>query len=336
MDKKKTIKSVLGIGNALVDALVRIEDDGILAEFGLLKGSMTLVDQQTMKNILEKAASLNLHLEKSSGGSVANAIHGLAKLGAPTGYIGKIGNDDYGSFFRSYMEQNNICATLFYGNADTGKCISLISRDSERTMATYLGAAIELEANDLTIDPFQGYHYFLLEGYLVQNYNLVRKTAELAKKAHSQIAIDLASFNIVEQNLEFLHSIVDQYIDIVFANEEEAKSFTGKNDPEEALIEISKKCHIAVVKVGKEGSLIKQGQRQYRIPAITADCIDTTGAGDLYASGFFYGLTCGHPLDICGKIGSIVAAKIIEVIGAKMSEEKWTQVFDRVKAVDRN
>lgn len=336
MDMKKTMKSVLGIGNALVDALVRIQDDGILAEFGLLKGSMTLVDRQTMKNILEKAASLNLHLEKSSGGSVANAIHGLAKLGSPTGYIGKIGNDDYGSFFRSYMEQNNICATLFYGNADTGKCISLISGDSERTMATYLGAAIELEADDLTPEPFQGYDYFLLEGYLVQNYNLVKKTAELAKKAHSQIAIDLASFNIVEQNLDFLHSIVDQYIDIVFANEEEAKSFTGKNDPQEALTEIAKKCSIAVVKVGKEGSLIKQGQQQYQIPSISAHCIDTTGAGDLYASGFFYGLTCGHPLDTCGKIGSIVAAKIIEVIGAKMSEEKWNQVFDQVKEADRN
>jgi sugar/nucleoside kinase (ribokinase family) len=336
MDMNKTMKSVLGIGNALVDALVRIQDDGILAEFGLLKGSMTLVDRQTMKAILEKVTSLNLPLEKSSGGSVANAIHGLAKLGAPTGYIGKIGNDDYGSFFRSYMEQNNICATLFYGNADTGKCVSLISGDSERTMATYLGAAIELEADDLTLEPFQGYNYFLLEGYLVQNYNLVKKTAELAKKAHTQIAIDLASFNIVEQNLDFLHSIVDQYIDIVFANEEEAKSFTGKNDPREALTEIAKKCHIAVVKVGKEGSLIKQGQQQYRIPSICANCIDTTGAGDLYASGFFYGLTCGHPVDTCGKIGSIVAAKIIEVIGAKMSEEKWNQVFDRVKEADRN
>jgi sugar/nucleoside kinase (ribokinase family) len=292
---------------------------------------MTLVDRQKMNIILEKTTSLNLNLEKSSGGSVANAIHGLAKLGAPTGYIGKIGNDDYGSFFRSYMEQNNICATLFYGDADTGKCISLISKDSERTMVTYLGAAIELDALDLTVEPFQGYDYFLLEGYLVQNYNLVKKTAELAKKANSQIAIDLASFNIVEENLDFLHTIVDEYIDIVFANEEEARSFTGKDDPREALTEILNKCSIAVVKVGNQGSLIKHGKQQFQIPSISANCIDTTGAGDLYASGFFYGLTCGHPLDTCGKIGSIVAANIIEVMGAKMSEEKWNQVFDRVK-----
>jgi sugar/nucleoside kinase (ribokinase family) len=332
--RRNNMKSVLGIGNALVDALIRIEDDEILSEFGLLKGSMTLVDRQIMNAILEKVRLLNLNLEKSSGGSVANAIHGLAKLGAPTGYIGKIGNDDYGSFFRSYMMQNNICASLFIGKADTGKCISLISKDSERTMATYLGAAIELEAADLTLDPFQGYDYFLLEGYLVQNYQLVKKAAELAKKLNCQMAIDLASFNIVDENLDFLHSIVDQYIDIVFANEDEAKSFTGKEDPQNALIDISNKCHIAVVKIGKEGSLIKQGDSQYLIPPIKTTPIDTTGAGDLYASGFFYGLISGHSLDTCGKIGAIVAAKIIEVIGTKMSDDKWNQIFDQVKVLN--
>ncbi|UCH96348.1 MAG: adenosine kinase [Candidatus Aminicenantes bacterium] len=329
------MKKVLGIGNALADVLIRLEDDTLLSEFGLPKGSMTLVDKKTMNAILEKVTSLNLDMQKSSGGSVANAIHGLAKLGTPAGYIGKIANDDYGAFFSSYMEQNNICATLFKGSADTGKCISLISKDSERTMATYLGAAIELEASDLTGEPFQGYDYFLLEGYLVQNYELVKKSMALAKKAKLQITIDLASFNIVEENLDFLHAITDQYIDIIFANEEEAKAFTGKDNPEEALAEISQKCRIAVVKIGKDGSLIKAGTHQYHIPPIEANCIDTTGAGDLYASGFFYGLTCGHPLDTCGKIGSIAAGKIIEVIGAKMGPDKWNQVFDMIKKLER-
>ncbi len=329
------MKKVLGLGNALVDALTRIENDEFLSEFGLVKGSMTLVDKHTMKAILEKVAVLNLNMQKSSGGSVANAIHGVAKLGVPAGYIGKIGNDDYGAFFRAYMEQYNICADLFHGSVDTGKCVSLISTDSERTMATYLGAAVELQAADLTSAPFQGYDYFLLEGYLVQNYDLVRKAVALAKQAKCQIAIDLASFNIVEQNLAFLHSIVDQGIDIVFANEEEAKTFTGKTDPEEALVEISRKCRVAVVKIGKEGSLIKSGSQVYKIPPISATCIDTTGAGDLYASGFFYGLASGQSLEICGKIGSIVSGKIIEVIGTKMDDTKWNQVFDFLKKVER-
>jgi sugar/nucleoside kinase (ribokinase family) len=328
------MKKVLGIGNALVDILIKIEDDEFLKEFALPKGSMTLVDKQTMNAILEKIALLKLDMEKSSGGSVANAIHGLAQLRAPVGYIGKIGRDPYGTFFRSYMEQNNICATLFPGSTGTGKCIALISKDSERTFATYLGAAIELEAADLALDPFQGYDYFLLEGYLVQNYDLVKKTVALAKQANAQIALDLASFNIVAENLDFLHEIVDQYIDIVFANEDEAKTFTGKNHPEEALAEIAARCSIAIVKIGKDGSLVRQGTRQYRIEPITANGIDTTGAGDLYASGFFYGLACGHPLDICGKIGSIVAGHIIEVIGAKMDLQKWNRVFDMIKAIE--
>jgi sugar/nucleoside kinase (ribokinase family) len=330
------MKTVLGIGNALVDILISLEDDAFLAEFGLEKGSMTLVDRQTMNAVLEKASSLELKMVKSSGGSVANAIHGLAQLGAPAGYIGKIGADDYGSFFKSYMEQNNICATLFKGEADTGKSIVMVSKDSERTFATYLGAAIELAASDLTPGPFEGYDYFLLEGYLVQNYALVEKAVGLAKIANSEIAIDLASFNIVRENLDFLHSIVDNGVDIIFANEEEAKTFTGRDDPEGALLDISAKCKLVVVKIGKEGSLIKQGPNQFKIAPIRTTCIDTTGAGDLYASGFFYGLASGHSLDICGKMGSIAAGNVIEVIGAKMDADKWNEAFRLIKELEKN
>ena len=173
------MQTVLGMGNALVDALIRIKDDSLLAGFGLEKGSMTLVDKEKSQKILEATASLDK--QKSSGGSTANSIHGMAKLGTPCGYIGKTGNDDYGTFFRSYMTHNNICTTVFTGKEETGKCISLISEDSERTFATFLGAAVELDASDLTLDPFKDYDYFLLEGYLVQNYALVEKSIKLDK-----------------------------------------------------------------------------------------------------------------------------------------------------------
>jgi sugar/nucleoside kinase (ribokinase family) len=319
------MKTVLGIGNALVDGLIKIENDDFFGRLGLEKGSMTLVDKEMMNAILDRAGTLQLDMQKSSGGSVANAIHGMSQLGTPTGYIGKIGDDDYGAFFRSYMEQNNICATLFKGKANTGTSMVMVSKDCERTMATYLGAAVELDASDLTIEPFKGYDYFFLEGYLVQDYKLVERAAALAKEAGSQVAIDLASFNVVRENLDFLQTVVEKYIDIVFANEEEAKAFTGRENPGKALQEISKKCRIAVVKIGKEGSLIKEGNRQYNIPSIRADAVDTTGAGDLYASGFFYGLSSGLQLDICGKIGAVTSGKIVEVTGAKMDEDKWNE-----------
>lgn len=327
------MKTVLGMGNALVDALIRINDDSLLAGFGLEKGSMTLVDKHKSQKILEAVESLDK--QKSSGGSVANTIHGLAKLGTPCGYIGKVGSDDYGSFFRSYMTQNNICTTLFASGEETGKCVALISPDSERTFATFLGAAVELDASDLTIGPFKGYDYFMLEGYLVQNYSLVEKAVKLAKEAGSEIAVDLASFNIVEGNLDFLRDVVEKYIDIVFANEEEARAFTGKEDPGDALEDISGMCKIAVVKIGKQGSLIKEGGLRYKIAPIEANCIDTTGAGDLYASGFFYGLTHGQPVEICGKMGSITSGKIVEVIGAKMDDRKWKETIDKIEKVRR-
>lgn len=327
------MKTVLGMGNALVDALIRIQDDTLLSHFGLEKGSMTLVDKRKSQEILE--ATVSLDKQRSSGGSVANSIHGMSKLGTPCGYIGKAGSDDYGSFFSSYMTQNNICTTLFTGTEETGKCIALISRDSERTFATFLGASIELDAADLTIEPFRGYDYFLLEGYLVQNYALVEKAVKLAKEAGTEIAVDLASFNIVAENLDFLRGVVENYIDIVFANEEEAKAFTGKEDPREALEDIAAVCKIAVVKIGKQGSLIKEGDRLYTIAPIKANCVDTTGAGDLYASGFFYGLTHGQPLEICGKIGSITSGKIVEVIGAKMDDRKWKETIDMIETVKR-
>lgn len=326
-------KKVLGIGNALVDLLINIDSDTFLNDFNLPKGSMTLINREKMEAILNRIASSRMEMQRASGGSVANTIHGLSQLGGIAGYIGKTGKDDYGSFFCSYMEQNNICATLFNGTVDTGKSIIMVSPDSERTFATYLGAAVELNALDLTQSNYMGYDYFHLEGYLVQNYELVEKALELANNAGCGISIDLASYNIVRENIDFLQRIVEKYVDIVFANEEEARVFTGKNDPESALDSIASLCSIAIVKIGKEGSLIREKDKKFRIAPIKAIPKDTTGAGDLYASGFFYGLTSGQSLDICGKIGSIVSAKIIEVVGAKMGPDRWDEVKRSIGAI---
>jgi sugar/nucleoside kinase (ribokinase family) len=328
------MKKVLGIGNALVDVLISLKDDELLNKFNLAKGSMTLVDKETMNAVLSHSSAIELKKApvKSSGGSVANTIHGLAQMGAPAGYIGKIGDDEYGEFFRSYMEQNNICANLFKGVEDSGKSIVLITPDSERTFATYLGAAIELNEADLTLEPFHGYDYFHLEGYLVQNHALVEASVKLAKEAGCCISIDLASFNIVEENLQFLRGVVKNYVDIVFANEEEARAFTGHQEPETALNDIAEQVDIAVVKIGKKGSLIKKNNEIFRVPSIKAEAVDTTGAGDLYASGFFYGLAGGQSMDICGKIGSITSGKVVEVLGAKMDDQRWQQIRELIKS----
>jgi len=176
---------------------------------------------------------------------------------------------------------------------------------------------------------FAGYDYFHIEGYLVQNYALVERAVILAKENGLKISLDLASYNVVEDNLEFLQRIIKEYVDIVFANEEEAKSFTGK-EPEEALHAIAEVAEYAIVKIGSKGSMVKHQGKVYTAGVIEANSIDTTGAGDLYASGFLFGLHKGVSLDEAARMGSITAGNVIEVIGAKMDEERWQRIYDMI------
>jgi sugar/nucleoside kinase (ribokinase family) len=318
------MKKVLGLGNALVDILVRIGADDLLDSLQLPKSCMTLVEEAQINEILARIDLLEK--QETCGGSAANTISGLARLGIGTGYIGKIGNDAYGEFFAAEMKRHGTEARLFYGASQTGRALGLITLDSERTFATFLGAAVELEASDLSPELFHGYDYFHMEGYMVQNHPLVEAAMRLAKEAGLEISLDLASHNVVRENLGFLQDMVARYVDIVFANEDEAMAFSGKNSPHEALVTISPQCRIAVVKLGKNGSLVRHKDEQHQIGCIPAVAVDTTGAGDLYAAGFLYGLIHGYPLAVCGNIGSLLSGKVVEVVGAKLDEKKWQEV----------
>lgn len=311
---------ILGMGNALVDIMTSLTDDAELQRFNLPKGSMQLVD----KEYSQKIYSETKHFKRvqTAGGSAANTIHALAKLGVHTSFIGKVGNDELGMFFKEDMIHSGINPILLPSKTETGKAIALVSPDSERTFATYLGAAVELTPDELSDSFFKGNDYFHIEGYLVQNHALIEKAVAIAKNNNLKISLDLASYNVVEGNLEFLTRIVKEYVDILFANEEEAKAFTGK-EGEEALDIIAQMSEIAVVKLGKKGSLVKRGTEKHLIKTIDANPIDTTGAGDLYAGGFLYGLAKGYTLDKCGDLGSLLSGKVIEVIGAKIPDSTW-------------
>jgi sugar/nucleoside kinase (ribokinase family) len=324
------MKKILGIGNALVDVLIRLESDYFLDEYGIPKGSMQLVNYD-FANLLTMAVK-NKNPQVSSGGSAANTIHGLAQLGSQTAYIGKIGNDKFGKLFADDLEMNKIKPMLSYGIAETGRAITLITPDSERTFATYLGAAIELDAADMSDILFKGFDLLHIEGYLVQNRSLVEKSVALAKRANLKVSLDMASYNVVEDNKDFLQKIIKKYVDVVFANEEEAKAMTGLN-PEAALNEIAKYCEIAVVKIGAEGSLIKKNDKTYSVQPIKAQCIDTTGAGDLYASGFLYGYSKDMSMEMCGAIGSLTAGKVVETIGAKIGDSAWYEIKRIINAL---
>jgi len=315
------MKSILGIGNALTDILAVLPDDTFLKKFHLPQGSMQWVDKETGDRIFEELKPLGI--QYVAGGSAANTITNTAIFGMPSGFIGKIGDDEIGNLFMSDQKQYGIRSTLLKGKDVSGRAMVFITApNGERTFANYMGAALELVPEDLKPEYFEGYDYFHIEGYLVQNQALVRKAVEMAKAAGCIISIDMASYNVVESNDAFLHDIVQNYVDIVFANETESKAFTKKAS-REACDEIAKMCQIAVVKTGKTGSMIQMGDEFYQIAPWPAKAIDATGAGDTYAAGFLYAHSLGMPLKVCGEIGSIIAAKVVEVVGSKIDIPRW-------------
>lgn len=313
------MKNVIGIGSALVDILTRIDNDDILKELEIRKGSMHLVDEKSTA-IIEKRLE-NYESSMAPGGSAANTIHALSKMGIESGFISFIGKDEIGKFFENSMSSVGVKSYLFHTDTVSGTARTIISADGERTFATNLGASLELNERVITSDIFKQWDYCYAEGYLIANKPVFMKTISTAKACGCKVILDLASFNVVEENRDFLNELLPQ-IDIIFANEEEAKALTLMS-AEESLHYIAEKVEIAVVKVGKNGSLIKRGNEVVQIGCNKIDVVDTTGAGDMYAAGFLYGLINDYDLESCGIIGNHLAESIIQVIGAKMDEERW-------------
>ncbi|MBC8456844.1 MAG: adenosine kinase [Bacteroidales bacterium] len=345
------MKKILGIGNALVDILIRIDQESLLEQLNLPKGSMQLVNKLRSDEILMALKDVPHSL--AAGGSAANTIHGLGMLGAQTGYIGVVGRDEFGKSFEQDMRDAGVEPYLIRSDTETGRAITLITPDSERTFATYLGAAVELSAFHLSdsllshepkamsheakesriadrgSDIFSQFDYLHIEGYLVQNHNLIRKAIELAKANGLLVSLDLASYNVVEANLAFLEEIVAKQVHIIFANEEEAQAFTGY-EPARALHHLAQFCEVAIVKTGSKGSMVKSRDVVSEIGIIPVRPVDTTGAGDLYAAGFLYGHSLGWPLSKCGQAGALLAGNIIEEVGAKMPAGRWEMVRKKV------
>ena len=326
------MKRVIGIGNALTDMLVNLRSDDVLSRFKLAKGSMSLVDTDLQTEISKSVAGLPYSL--SLGGSAGNTIRAMARLGCEVGFIGKVGEDKTGDFYIQALTNLSIEPCIFRGQEKSGKCVSLVSADGERTLVTHLGAALELEAEEIDAAIFEGYDCLYVEGYLVQNHALIERAAAVAKQCGLKVAIDLASFNVVAENLEFLRRLVSEYVDIVFANEDEAKTFTCEGEPVNALQRISEMCELAVVKIGTRGALIKCNGEVIHVGIMAAaKRVDTTGAGDFYAAGFMAGLCQGLTLRQCGTVGAITAGKVIEVVGTTFGEEAWQEIFRLVEKV---
>jgi len=317
-------KMITGLGSALVDILIH-ESDSFLETTGAAKGGMELVAEEAIQAILDRSQA---EKQVVPGGSACNTIIGVGSLGGQGRFVGKCGQDEFGSLFANDLEKNQVDPILFPSASPTGRVLSIITPDAQRTMLTCLGASAETSPQEITDDCFIHSAIVHLEGYLLFNQELMTAALQVAKKTGAAVSLDLASFTVVEQSMGFLEQIVHDYVDILIANEDEARAFTGFSDEQKAIAALSEKAKIAVLKVGKKGSYIADHGNIVRIQAQegAGGVIDTTGAGDLWASGFLFGMVNGFSTETCGKLASACGFEVCQVVGASIPEEGWQRI----------
>ncbi len=325
------IFKVLGVGAPIVDLLVNVTDAYIDSIEGD-KGGMELVDHDNLDVILNNSGA---DAEKVPGGSAGNTIFGLAKLNVKTAFLGKVGKDPDGEFYtRRLAELGGDTACFRYNDSVyTGRCLSLITPDSERTMRTDLGAAATIGPDDVTPELFEGVTHVHLEGYAIFAEDYFMKVLKTAKAAGCTVSFDLASFEVVKIKMDILPDVLKNYVDIVFANEDEANVFCGDLSPEDQALKLNEYCDIAAVKLGKDGCCIAKDGKVERITTTPVKAVDTTGAGDLWQAGFIYGVLDGRSMESCAKCGNVLGAEVVQVIGAEIPASRWDDIKAKFKQV---
>lgn len=316
-------KRILGVGSPLVDILSQVPHEHLDKVDGE-KGGMEMVSYEKLQEMISEAGS---H-EMAPGGSAANTILGLLKLGFGGSFLGKIGNDARGEFFIKSLKDAGGCHSRLKvcGETPTGTCLSLVTPDAERTLRPFLGAAANMLLHEIHEDDFKDHDHVHIEGYLLFNRELALKTLKAAKAAGCNVSLDLASFEVVNANKDVLPEMLAGYVDMVFANEEEAKAWCNSDDPEEALNSLAEHCETVAVKLGAEGAWVHHKGDKVFVDAHKVNAIDTTGAGDLWASGFLYGLLSGLSPEKSAKLASKVGAEVVQIMGASIPEETWINI----------
>jgi len=312
---------ILAIGTPIVDQLIMTTDEFLQKIHGPRGGSES-VDYETLCKLLKNSGHSPV---SATGGCAANTIKGLAQLGHNCALFGKLGNDEAGLYFQRTMEELGIISKLQIVNKPTAQVACLISPDHERTMRSFLGAGLEMKAQDLDSEIFKNVKLLHIEAYLLDRDPLVQHSMELAKAAGAKISFDLANFEIVEKYKKQMIDLLSNYVDIVFANNEETQALTGLGG--EAGCDILKDiCEIAVVKLGDKGCLAAQDQEKVFQPGFTVNAVDTTGAGDLFASGFLHGYLQQKELKECARYGNLVASFVVQMVGTEMMPEMWQSI----------
>jgi sugar/nucleoside kinase (ribokinase family) len=320
------LNTVSGVGSGLVDFLI-FGDDSLIVDMAVEKGGMTLVERNVIDSVLERINKEDLIIVP--GGAACNTIVGISQLGGSARFIGKIGLDNKGNLFEKALRERNVEPCLFYSALTTGQVISIITPDAQRTMLTYLGASSEISPEEIIPEHFKNSKLVHVEGYLLFNQELLIKILEYAKYSGALVSLDLSSFTVVSEYLETLNELIPRYVDILIGNEDEAKAYTGHNDGVKILKSMAKNVDIAVLKLGERGSLISYYDSIYDIkPFPMENAIDTTGAGDLWAAGFLFGIVNNFSPEKCGELASVCGGEVCSVVGASIPNDSWRKIKD--------
>ncbi len=308
---------VFGLGNALVDALVVVDDGPVLRRHELKRGTMHLVSDERWRGVYDEVAGGDVELHP--GGSCANAVSTVALLGGAATFCGLVGTDELAQRYTEGL------AHVLGGHLmvqrpgiHTGKCLSLVSADdAERTMLTDLGAAMELTPAEVPTEAVERSRWLHITGYLFtggEMANAAYAALDSALHAGTKVSFDLGDAFVIDHFRDAVEKVIDKYCDVVFLNEEEARALGG-GDAMESFHDLATRVDTVVLKLGKRGSIIKRDGKLFPIEAVLVDAIDTTGAGDSYAGGFLYGLSQHWPVDACGHLASAVAALTVSQLG---------------------
>jgi sugar/nucleoside kinase (ribokinase family) len=319
---------IAGIGSALVDILIH-EDDDFLAKIGAAKGGMTLVGKEDIERILAMSSAKTSVVP---GGSACNTVIGVGNLGGNARFVGKCGNGKMGKLIEDDLKRQNVEPALLRADSPTGCSLSIITPDAQRSMFTYLGASAETRPEEISVNSFKDAAIVLVEGYLLYNPDLIKTSLSAAKKAGAKIAVDLASYTVVAESKALLEHLVETYVDILIANENEAEAYTGHSDERQAIEALAAKADIAVLKVGSRGSYVTHAGITIAVnPMGDGNALDTTGAGDLWAAGFLFGLVNGYSIEQCGRLGSACGYEVCQVIGAHIPADGWERIKKLLK-----
>lgn len=309
---------VFGMCNALVDMQVQVEEC-VLAELGVQKGGMFLIDQTQRHQLLERLARYMVHSE--AGGSGANTMIGIALLGGTACYTSKVAEDAQGDLYRRSLCDKGVKPNLAVGEGSTGVSFILMTPDAQRTMCTYLGASQQLRPEEVNVDDLRQSRYLYITGYMWDTES--QKMAVLhamheANRAGVRVAFSLSDLFCVRRHKADFQRLLEQHIDVLIGNAAEAQELSGTDDPYRAVQTLSEYCDVAVVTMDSRGALIRHRKTTYEIPAFRVQAVDATGAGDMFAAGLLYGLCQGLPLEVSGRLAAYAAAQVVTRIGARL------------------